>query len=217
MDAFEKTKRTTLVRAAKRGSYDRETVYAILDEALICHVSAIIDGNPAIIPTAHWRQDDRLYIHGSAASRMLRAAEGHEVCIAVSLMDGLVMARSGFHHSINYRSVIVYGDAKLVDDPAEKLSALEVFMEKIAPGRWPELRPATDKEIKSTRVLFIDLKEVSAKVRSGPPIDDEPDYALPVWAGVLPMRLTVGTPIPDPRLADGIDLPAQFHTDALKS
>ena len=214
MDEFEKTKRTRVIRAAKRGLYDHETVYAILDEALICHVGAVIDGKSAVIPTAHWRQDNRLYIHGSSASRLLRAATGREVCIAVTLMDGLVMARSGFHHSINYRSVIVYGIAELVDDAAEKRGALEAFMEKIAPGRWPELRPATDQEIKSTSVLAVDLKEVSAKVRSGPPIDDEPDYALPVWAGVLPTTLTLGTPVPDPRLTKGINLPAYLRPDA---
>ncbi|MDP6788223.1 MAG: pyridoxamine 5'-phosphate oxidase family protein [Rhodospirillales bacterium] len=214
MDEFEKTKRTKLVRAAQRGHYDHKTVHAILDEALICHVGTVIDGKPAVIPTAHWRQDNRLYIHGSKASRMLRAAQGSEVCIAVSLMDGLVMARSGFHHSINYRSVIVYGVADLVEDAAEKLDALELFMEKIAPGRWPELRPATDKEIKSTTVLAVDLKEVSAKIRTGPPVDDEPDYALPIWAGVVPTRLTLGEPIADPRLAEGVEIPAYLLPEA---
>ena len=214
MDEFEKTKRTKLVRAAKRGHYDHKTVHAILDEALICHVSAVIDGKPVVIPTSHWRRDNRLYIHGSAASRMLRAAARSEVCIAVTLMDGLVMARSGFHHSVNYRSVIVYGIAEPVEDPAEKLAVLEAFMEKIAPGRWPELRPATDPEIKSTSVLAVDLKEVSAKIRTGPPIDDEPDYALPVWAGVVPTQITLGEPIADPRLADGTNLPAYFRPEA---
>ena len=217
MDAFEKTKRTKVVRLPKRGRYDRETVYAILDEALVCHVGAVIDGKPAVLPTAHWRSDDRLYIHGSGANHMLRAATGREVCIAVTLMDGLVMARTGFHHSINYRSVIVYGTARLVGEGAEKLSALKIFMEKIAPGRWPELRPPTTKEIKATRVLVVDLKEVSAKVRTGPPVDDEPDYAHPVWAGVVPMELTRGTPVSDPRLADGIDLPANLRPEALES
>ena len=214
MDAFEKTKRTRVVRAAKRGRYDHKTVYAILDKALICHVGAIIEGKSAVIPTAHWRRDNRLYIHGSSGNRVLRAAAGREVCIAVTLMDGLVMARSGFHHSVNYCSVIVYGIAEPVDDAAEKLDALEVFMEKIAPGRWPELRPATDQEINSTCVLVVDLKEVSAKVRSGPPIDDEPDYALPIWAGVVPIHVTLGAPVPDPQLAKGIELPAYLRPDA---
>ncbi len=213
MEEFEKTKRTKLVRAAKRGHYDHKTVHAILDEALICHIGAVIDGKPAVIPTSHWRCDNRLYIHGSKASRMLRAAKGNEVCIAVTLMDGLVMARSGFHHSINYRSVIVYGVAELIEDAAEKLDALELFMEKIAPGRWSELRPTTEQEIKSTTVLAVDLNEVSAKIRTGPPVDDELDYALPVWAGVVPTRLTLGEPIADTRLAEGVDLPAYLRRE----
>ncbi len=207
MDDYTVTPRTRMRRQYTRAHYDRETVYAILDAGLLCHVAFIHDGKPAIVPTAQWRHGDTLYFHGSSASRMLRSVAGHDVSVAVSLMDGLVLARSGFHHSINYRSVIVYGVAEKLVGRAEKLQALEGFMERITPGRWAECRPVTDKELRATTVLRVPLDEVSAKIRTGPPKDDEPDYDDDIWAGVAPFETTRGTPIPDPRLKPGIRLP----------
>jgi len=209
MDGYTKTKRTTLKRAHERGSYDRATVHAILDEALICHVAFLHEGAPAVIPTAHWRDGDVLYIHGSSASRAIRALEsGSPACIAVMLMDGLVLARSGFHSSINYRSVVIYGHARKVADDAEKLATLKAFMEKIAPGRWDELRAPNMQEMKGTTVLAFELDEVSAKIRGGGVLDEPEDMNDPVWAGVVPVRRTFGDPEPDPQLAPGIALPA---------
>ena len=211
MADYEKTKRTTLKRAHERGSYDRATVHAILDEALICHVAFIHDGAPAIIPTAHWREGDILYIHGSSASRAMRALEGGApACIEVTMTDGLVFARSGYNSSIDYRSVIIYGAGRKIDDEAEKLAALKVFMEKIAPGRWEELRAPTDQEMKATAVLAFDLKEVSAKTRDKGVEDDPEDMDEPVWAGVVPVRRSFGAAEPDPQLKPGIELPAYF-------
>ena len=207
MDDYTVTPRTRVRRQHTRGHYDRETVYAILDAGLLCHVAFIHDGKPAIVPTAQWRHGDTLYFHGSSASRMLRSVAGHDVSVAVSLMDGLVLARSGFHHSINYRSVIVYGVAEKLVGRAEKLQALEGFMERITPGRWAECRPVTDKELRATTVLRVPLDEVSAKIRTGPPKDDEPDYDDDIWAGVAPFETTRGIPVPDPRLKPGIRLP----------
>ncbi len=212
MADFKKTKRTRVVRKPDRGCYDRATVYAILDEALVCHVGIVEDGKPVVIPTAHWRDGDRLYLHGSRASRLLRAMrDGAEVCVTVTLLDGLVLARSGFHHSMNYRSVVIFGRADPVEGRAEKLAAMRAFTERIAPGRWDELRPPTDKEIRATQVMALPLVEVSAKVRRGPPADDEADYAHPVWAGEVPIMQTTGEPVPDPRLAPGIELPAYLR------
>jgi len=206
-DDFQPTERSRLRRVHERGHYDRKTVHAILDEALVCHLSFIVDAKPAVIPTAHWRHGNRLYVHGSAASRAMRASTGSEVAIAVTLVDGMVLARSAFHHSLNYRSVILYGEATIVDDAEAKESALKHFVEKLYPGRWPELRPVTEQELKATTVLYVELDEVSAKVRTGPPKDDEEDYALDVWAGVVPLELAPGQPEPDARLKDGIKLP----------
>ncbi|MDP6574132.1 MAG: pyridoxamine 5'-phosphate oxidase family protein [Rhodospirillales bacterium] len=211
MPDFEKTKRTTLKRLHDRGRFDRETVYAILDEALICHVGIVVDGAPVVIPTAFWRDADTLYLHGSSASRLIRALEaGAEACVTVSLLDGLVMARSAFHHSFNYRSVVIFGRTEAVEDAAEKRRALRLFMERLAPGRWEELRPATDQEIKGTGVVRLGLAEASAKIRTGPPIDDEEDYEDPVWAGVVPVSLACGAAQPDPRLTPGITEPANI-------
>lgn len=211
MQDFEKTKRTTLKRLHDRGRFDRETVYAILDEALICHVGIVVDGAPVVIPTAFWRDADTLYLHGSSASRLIRALEaGAEACVTVSILDGLVMARSAFHHSFNYRSVVIFGRTEAVEDAAEKRRALRLFMERLAPGRWEELRPATDQEIKGTGVVRLDLAEASAKIRTGPPIDDEEDYEDPVWAGVVPVSLACGAAQPDPRLTPGITEPANI-------
>lgn len=209
MDAYAKTERTTLKRAHERGSYDRATVHAILDEALICHVAFLQDGAPAVIPTAHWRDGDVLYIHGSSASRAIRALEGGgPACIAVSLTDGLVLARSGYNHSIDYRSVVIYGNARKIADEGEKLAALKIFMEKIAPGRWDELRAPNDQEMKATSVLAFDLNEVSAKIRDKGVEDDPEDMDERVWAGVVPVRRTFGSPEQDPQLAGDIALPA---------
>jgi nitroimidazol reductase NimA-like FMN-containing flavoprotein (pyridoxamine 5'-phosphate oxidase superfamily) len=198
---FPKTDRTTVKRLPKRGVYERELVYQILDETFICHVGFAVNGQPFVIPTGFGRVDDRLYIHGSQISRMLRTlAGGLDVCVTVTLLDGLVLARSAFHHSMNYRSVVVFGRASMVDDREAKLAALRAFSEQVIPGRWEEVRQPTDQELKATAVLSLPLEEASAKVRTGPPIDDEEDYDLPVWAGVLPLSLLPGGPVPDPRL-----------------
>jgi len=204
---FPKTDRTTLKRLPKRGVYDRALVYSILDEAFICHVGFAVEGQLFVIPTGYARVDDHLYIHGSQISRMLRTlAGGIDVCVTVTLLDGLVLARSAFHHSMNYRSVVVFGSASMVDDRAAKLAALRAFSEHVIPGRWDEVREPTEQELKATAVLSLSLEEASAKVRTGPPIDDEEDYALSVWAGVLPLTLTAGAPVPDPRLPDRIEI-----------
>jgi uncharacterized protein len=206
---FSQTERTTLKRLPKRGVYDREVVYGILDEAFICHVGFVADDRPVVIPTGFGRLDDRLYIHGSQASRMLRTvAGGIDVCVTVTLLDGLVLARSAFHHSMNYRSVVIFGRASIVEEREEKLAALVAFSEHVVPGRWAEVREPTEQELKATTVLSLPLAEVSAKVRTGPPLDDEEDYALPVWAGVIPLRLNAGAPIPDRRLPQNIEPPA---------
>jgi nitroimidazol reductase NimA-like FMN-containing flavoprotein (pyridoxamine 5'-phosphate oxidase superfamily) len=208
MSKFTPTERTKVRRLPDRGKYDSERVYGILDEAFICHVGFVVDGQPYVIPTGFARVGDTLYIHGSPASRMLRTlAGGVQVCVTVTLIDGIVMARSGFHSSMNYRSVVILGRALPVEGREEKLAALAAFSEQVMPGRWKDLRETTDAELKGTLVLSLALKEVSAKVRTGPPKDDEPDYALPLWAGVVPLKLTAGTPIDDPRLAKGIEPP----------
>jgi nitroimidazol reductase NimA-like FMN-containing flavoprotein (pyridoxamine 5'-phosphate oxidase superfamily) len=203
------TERTTLKRLPKRGVYDRELVYGILDEGFICHVSFAVDGQPFVIPTGYARVDDQLFIHGSQVSRMLRTlAQGIDVCVGVTLVDGLVLARSAFHHSVNYRSVVVFGRAAMVEEKEAKLAALFAFSEHVIPGRWNEVREPTDQELKATTVLALPLVEASAKVRTGPPIDDEEDYALDVWAGVLPLRIAAGEPVKDPRLPESIKPPA---------
>ena len=206
---FPKTDRTTLKRLPKRGYYEHETIHAILDEGFICHVGFVFEGRPVVIPTGYARADEKLYIHGSQASRMLRTlSEGIDVCVTVTLVDGLVLARSAFHHSINYRSVVVFGRATRIDDPVEKNSALFAFSEQVIRGRWKDVREPTDNELKQTTVLCLALTEASAKVRTGPPLDDEEDYAMDVWAGVVPLRLVAGEPIDDPRLIEGVEVPA---------
>jgi uncharacterized protein len=203
------TPRTRVVREAERGVYDRETVYRILDEGFLCHVGFAVDGQPFVIPTSYGRKDASLYIHGSAASRMLRhMKESVPVCVTVTLLDGLVLARSIFNHSMNYRSVVILGKATLVDDPTEKLEALRLLAEHIIPGRWADSRQPNERELKATSVLRLPIEEFSAKVRSGPAIDDEEDYAFPTWAGVVPLEMTVGTPIGDARLLPGSAVPA---------
>lgn len=208
MEKFYRTARTTLKRLPKRGSYERADVYEILDEGFVCHVGFVVDGRPFVIPTGYGRVGDRLYIHGSSASRMLRAFEvGIEVCITVSLIDGLVLARSAFHHSMNYRSVVVFGTATVVQSDEEKMDALRAFSEHLIPGRWDDVRKPDERELKATLVLSVPLEEASAKVRSGPPIDDEDDYQLNVWAGLVPLRLVASEPISDPRLPREIEPP----------
>ena len=208
MTEITKTERTRVKRAPDRGAYDRETIEQILDEALIAHVGFEHKGAPAMIPTAHWRMGERVYIHGSSKNRMLLALKrGAPCCLCVTLLDGLVLARSTFHHSMNYRSVIIYGQAEEVTDGDLKMAALEAFSERLAPGRWAEVRGPNRQEFKATMVLSLPITEASAKVRAGPPIDDEPDYALPVWAGVVPIRLTAGEPVPDPKLPGETAIP----------
>ena len=200
--------RTRVVREPHRGVYDREAVYRILDEGFLCHIGFAVDGQPFVIPTSYGRHGDSLYIHGSAASRMLRQMKnGITICITVTLLDGLVLARSVFNHSMNYRSVVILGKATLVDDPQEKLAALRILSEHILPGRWDDSRQPNDRELKQTSVLRVPIDEFSAKVRTGPPIDDEEDYAFPTWAGVLPLEMKAGAPIDDARLLPGKEVP----------
>jgi nitroimidazol reductase NimA-like FMN-containing flavoprotein (pyridoxamine 5'-phosphate oxidase superfamily) len=192
--------RTRVVREPQRAVYEREVVYQILDEGFLCHVGFVADGQPFVIPTSYGRNGDVLYIHGSAASRMLRNLDqGLPVCVTVTLLDGLVLARSVFNHSMNYRSVVILGTAALVDDPAEKLAALRALSEHILPGRWEDARQPNEKELKATSVLRFPINELSAKVRVGPAVDDEEDYSFPTWAGVIPLEMTVGAAIRDER------------------
>lgn len=202
------TKRTKLKRLPKRGNFERETINRILDEGFICHIGFVVDGQPFVIPTSYARACDRLIIHGSAASRMLRALSGEiQVCVTVTLIDGLVLARSAFHHSMNYRSVVIFGTAEVVVDEDEKFEALRLLTEHIVPGRWPDVRPPTKNELKATLVLSLSLEEASAKIRTGNPVDDEEDYDLNVWAGVIPLKMAAGAPVGDERLKDGIAPP----------
>jgi uncharacterized protein len=200
--------RTTVKRLAKRGDYDRNTINAIIDEALICHVGFVVDGAPIVIPTIHTRVGETLYFHGSAASRMLRSLrDGVDACVTVTILDGLVMARSAFHHSMNYRSVVVLGKGREVVDREEKLRVLDALVEHVCAGRTRDVRPPNESELRQTLVLAIPLAEASAKIRTGPPIDDDDDYSLPIWAGIIPMALTPSVPIDDARLAAGVTVP----------
>ncbi len=206
--SITQTERTTVKRLPARGHYDRETINAILDEGFICHAGFVVDDQPYVIPTGYARVDDHVYIHGSSASRMLRDLSGGiNVCVTVTLIDGLVLARSAFHHSINYRSVVILGNAALVTDPEEKNQALEAVTEHIVPGRWNDVRWPTELELKATTVLKLAIDEASAKIRTGDPKDDEEDYAMDVWAGVLPLRLEPGTAIADSRLNSSKPVP----------
>jgi hypothetical protein len=207
-ESFTPTERTRVIREPHRGAYDQETIYKILDEGFVCHVGFSTADQPFVIPTLYARIGDAIYFHGSAASRMLRGAStGISVCITVTLTDGFVLARSVFNHSMNYRSVVALGKATLVEAPAEKLEALRAFTEKILPGRWEDARQPNEKELKATSILKLLLTEVSAKIRSGPVQDDEEDYALPVWAGIVPLRLQVEPPIRDERCDPAIPTP----------
>jgi len=207
-ELLQVTERTTLKRAPRRGSFDRETIYRILDEAFVCHVGFTIDQRPVVIPTAYARVGDDLLIHGSTVSRMLiTLAMEVDVCVTVTLIDGLVLARSAFDHSLNYRSVMIFGKAKVLIDRQEKVAALRAFTEQIIPRRWDEVRPPNVQELKATTVLVLPLQEVSAKIRTGAPLDNEQDYELDIWAGVIPLKLSVGEPIADERLKEGISIP----------
>lgn len=207
-ERFAATDRTRINRQPARGSYDRAAIEAILDEAMVCHVGFVGDGQPYVIPTIHARDGARLFIHGSPMSRMLRtAAAGLPLCLTVTLHDGIVLARSAFHHSMNYRSVVVLGAAREVTATAEKVAAMRALVDHLMPGRWDEARQPSPAEITGTLILELPLTEASAKMRTGGPIDAEPDYALPVWAGVIPLSLTPGAPQRDARLPAGIALP----------
>jgi uncharacterized protein len=208
MSQFTPTDRSQVKRLPKRGNYDRETVYKILDTAFVCHVGFSVDGQPYVIPTNYGRTGDTLYLHGSAASRMLKTLGGGvPVCVTVTHVDGLVLARSAFHHSVNYRSVVILGKAQLVEDPAEKMQALRIFTEHVMKGRWDDVRLPTEQELKATTVLSLELQEVSAKLRTGGPIDDEQDYALPVWAGVVPLETVTRAPLADPQRKNDPPIP----------
>ncbi|MGA7703648.1 MAG: pyridoxamine 5'-phosphate oxidase family protein [Solirubrobacteraceae bacterium] len=199
--------RTRVRRMPARADYERDTIDAILDEALIAHVGFAVEGEPYVIPTLHARVGERVYFHGSSAGRTVRAlAGGAQMCLTVTLLDGLVLARSAVHHSVNYRSVVVFGQATAIEQPAEKMAAIEAFTERLVPGRWEEARPPTLKELKAIQVLSLPLDEASAKLRTGPPLDDEEDYSRDTWAGVIPLRTVTGEPVPDTRLAEGTPL-----------
>jgi len=204
------TPRTKMVRNPKRADYDRAVVNEIIDSTPLCHVSYIIDGRPYVTPTLQWREGDFIYWHGSSASRFLRQIVGKDVCLAVTHFDGFVLARSAFHHSINYRSVMLFGEATKIKD-AEKEQRLQSFVENLIPGRWENLRPMTAKEAKATTVFSMPIDEGSAKIRTGPPGDDDDDYALPIWAGVLPISQVLHDPVPDPKNLDGLEVPAHIR------
>lgn len=214
MNELGATPRTRVGRLPERAATHIDALYEVLDNGLTCHVGFVVEGDPVVIPMAYGRRGDRLYLHGSSGSRMLRAlADGAPVCVTVTLVDGLVLARSAVHHSVNYRSAVIFGTAVPLTEPEEKLAALRVIVDHLVPGRFQEARPPTPKELAATAVLSILLDEASVKVRSGPPKDEDADYALPVWAGVVPLELRAGAPQPDPRLQDGVALPGSI--DAL--
>jgi nitroimidazol reductase NimA-like FMN-containing flavoprotein (pyridoxamine 5'-phosphate oxidase superfamily) len=212
--SFPVTDRTRVRRHPERGDYRRETVYAILDEALYCHVGFVRDGQPCVLPTIHVRVGDALYLHGANASAMLGAlADGAPACVTVTLLDGLVLARSVYHHSMNYRSAVVYGTLAEVTDPEEKRGALQALVEHVVPGRSADARPPSEQELQATRVLRLPIREASAKVRSGPPKDAEADMALPVWAGIVPLALQALPPVPDPSRTHELPLPSYLEAD----
>lgn len=216
-NSFAQTDRTRLRRAHQRGTYDRQTTYDILDSGLICHIGYVIDDKPYVTSTSYWREGDRVVWHGSAASRMIRAIEGGiPVCFNLTLWDGFVVARSGFHSSMNYRSVAIYGEAEKIEGWEAKEASLKMFIDRIWPGRWDELRPINEQEMKGTTLLALPIEEAVAKVRSGPPVDDEEDYEMDIWAGVLPVRQVFGPAEPDPRLKPGIPAPAFLENYSLE-
>jgi nitroimidazol reductase NimA-like FMN-containing flavoprotein (pyridoxamine 5'-phosphate oxidase superfamily) len=208
MRTFEKTEKNQVKRVPERAAYEKEVIYQIVDEAIICHVGLVQDGQPFVIPTLHARRDDTILLHGASSSRLMRhAAAGAELCITMTLLDGLVLARSAYSHSANYRSVVLFGRGTIVDSPEEKLQALEQLTESIMPGRWADVRQPSEKELKATTIVAIAINLATAKIRQGPPGDEEPDYELDVWAGVIPVRQQIGRPIADPQLNDGIEVP----------
>lgn len=212
IDAYSPTQRSRVKRLHERGHYDRETVHAVLDAGMIAHIAYIIDGQPYVTPTAYWRDGDVLYWHGSSASRMLRAqSAGIPVCVTVTHLDGLVLARSGFHHSINYRSVMAFGKARKVEDIDEKRKELNRFVDRLYPGRNATMRGIEDQELKATTLLAMEIEEASAKIRTGPPKDDEPDYALDCWAGVIPIAQVIGAAVADPLLKAGVAWPEHLR------
>ncbi|MEV1178011.1 pyridoxamine 5'-phosphate oxidase family protein [Nonomuraea sp. NPDC049784] len=204
------TPRTTLGREKQRGSTDRNDLYEVLDTGLICHLGVIVNGHPMVVPTGYGRIGETLYLHGSTAATSLRAGEGSDVCVTVTHVDGIVLARSIFHHSVNYRSAIIYGPARLVTDPEERMAGLRALAEQLAPGQWDYVRRPSRKELAATAVLALSLEEASVKMRSGAPKDEEEDYDLPVWAGVLPLVTSWGEPEADPVLPEGIDMPVHI-------
>ncbi len=213
MPKYKVTPRTRMKRLPNRAVYDKQEIYGILDEALICHVGFAQNGHPFVIPTIQARIGDTLYIHGSTASRMLRTlGSGVPACVTVTLLDGLVLARSTFHHSMNYRSVVILGTLTKVDDPDEKRDALNAIVEHVVPGRSAEARGPNEQELKATTVISMEVTEASAKIRTGPPGDDDEDYTLPIWAGVVPLTIQAGTPEDDPLLSDGILVPDYLNT-----
>ncbi len=201
------TDRTRVRRYPERGRFDRETIYGILDAMPLCHVGYLIDDRPVVMPTVQWREGDHVYWHGSNGGRGLKAASGTQVCLTVSILDGFVLARSGMHHSANYRSAMVFGEPRRITEPAEKIEKLNNLVDALYPGRSAVLRPITDIEVKQSVVLSLPIEEASAKVRTGLPVDDEEDYELPIWAGVVPVTTQIGAPIPDPRNLDGVEMP----------
>ena len=214
---YTPTARTTVRRLKKRAVYDTIAIHAILDEGLVCHLGFSVENQPYVIPTIYARHDETLYFHGAMASRTLRTlSTGIDVCLTVTLLDGLVLARSAFHHSMNYRSVVVLGKARLVDDPAERMLALKVITDHAVPGRWDEVRGPNELELKQTSVLALALEEVSAKVRTGPPVDDDEDYSLPVWAGVIPIQAHAAKPIGDGRVLPGVAAPDPARFERFK-
>lgn len=213
MTTFEKTNRNRVRRLPVRGDYTAETIYSIIDTALICHVGFAQDNQPFVIPTLHVRDENSLLLHGATTSRLLRHMEaGHPLCITFTLIDGLVMARAVFHHSMNYRSALIFGHGTLINDPAEKFEAMRVFTEKMMPGRWDDARQPTPNEVKATSIVRVNIDSASAKIRTGPPGDDDEDYALPIWAGLIPLRQEIDAPTNDPVLPDTIPVPDYIHT-----
>lgn len=210
-DRIKQTPLTRLRRARKRGAFDRETVYSIIDATPLCHVGHLIDGQPVVTPTCHWREGDHIYWHGSRVSRMIKACLDAPVCVTVTHLDGLVLARSGFHHSANYRSALVFGEPAVVDDPDLKMAALEQFVEGLFPGRWETLRAPTRKEMNATTVLSMPIEEASAKVRTGPPVETPGDELLPIWAGEIPLAVTPGAAVADDFVADEQIVPAHVR------
>ena len=217
MSDFEKTEQNTVIRVPDRGAYDRKTIYQIIDEALICHVGLVQHEQPFVIPTLHARHDDHILLHGATTSRLIKHVQaGNAVCLTMTLVDGIVLARSVFHHSINYRSVVLFGHGTLVESDQEKLHALQCFTERLIPGRWQDARQPNQKELKATSVVSVPIDSASAKVRVGPAVDDEEDLQLPVWAGVLPIRQQIGPPQRDPELPAAVSQP-EYIKNYIKS